>query len=859
MISNSLSQRIAKRITCVVCVMLAVSLLVCLTPAVEDAYALDSDVRSSLVDAFRSAQLRADAAVEYALAQDDDPLHALSRMQRSQDEAQALAQSAPQAKRALPSNYSLTSEGTVTYAKQQGIWNACWSFAEMGALESAILKYEKQARGTLGDGAAKDLGLTELPTQPDLSEHALAWYSYTVENALDAGNQAGEGVYREDRTSVGILGAGGNVSIASAKLFAQESITRESTIPYTYRQQTSNGYAFADDLSAMLKEETATYDWSLDESISRSFTDTGYRIDDIILLPNPALYEYQDDGHIYQGYNPAATEAIKETLLDTGAVSVDIMAESSVWWDMPTGEYMNYDEWCQYYDGDEDSNHRVAIVGWDDAYPASNFTGTKNGTPQGDGAWLVKNSWGSIQGSNLLGLTEAPEWGLRDAQGKGTGFFWVSYYDKSLGCPAAYQVEPLQSSAHHIYQYDYLGTSALSSVVCDAYPFASANIFTANNAEVLKAVSTYALTPDVAVDIEVYLLNDDDEVPTDGRRIRSQQAVLEQAGNYTLELDDPVQLAAGQRFAIVESVHDKQDEMYQLNLEVAYQIPEFYESNAVAHEGETMAYCRGTWMGIDEINAVLAEEGVALQTGNALIKAFTQDDPAPLLERKLQDQKSGIAVSGFMSPDAFLEVVPNQVHNPLDDSSSDNGSSGDSSNGYLDEGCTLVERARLAGHAITSANLNLSGEYGRDIQIEIPVEGLEGRTVTVVSCSNGAPELLTAEIKNGHATFRLKEPVPFALLDEVYTQDQIAAMEKADTPELTPPSQDSDQPENQPEDQPSGQPQDQFKEQSSLVGFSDNRTTSAQTSDSGMNAMMYLVFIALIAVFVLQLARSRKC
>ncbi len=785
--------------------------------------------------------MRADAAVEYALAQDDNPLHALSRMQRSQDEAQALAQSAPQAKRALPSNYSLTSEGTVTYAKQQGIWNACWSFAEMGALESAILKYEKQTRGTLGDGAAKDLGLTELPTQPDLSEHALAWYSYTVENALDAGNQADEGVYREDRTSVGILGAGGNVSIASAKLFAQESITRESTIPYTYRQQTSDGHAFADDLSAMLKEETATYDWSLDESISRSFTDTGYRIDDIILLPNPALYEYQDDERIYQGYNPAATEAIKEALLDMGAVSIDVMAESSVWWDVPTGEYMNYDEWCQYYDGDEDSNHRVAIVGWDDAYPASNFTGAKNETPQGDGAWLVKNSWGSIQGSNLLGLTEAPEWGLRDAQGKGTGFFWVSYYDKSLGCPAAYQVEPLQSSAHHTYQYDYLGTSALSGVVCDAYPFASANIFTANNAEVLEAVSTFALTPGVVVDIEVYLLNDDDEVPTDGRRIRSQQTILEQAGNYTFELDDPVQLAAGQRFAVVESVCDKQDEIYQFNLEIAYQVPGFYESNAVVHEGETMAYCRGAWIGIDEINAVLAEEGVALQTGNALIKAFTQDDPAPLLERKLQDQKSGIAASGLMSPDAFLEVVPNQVHNPLD------------------EGCTLIEKARSAGHAITSANLHLSGEYGRDIQIEIPVEGLEGRTVTVVSCSNGTPGLLTAEIKNGHATFRLKEPAPFALLDGVYTQDQIAAMEKADPPEPTPPSQDSDQPEDQPEDQPSGQPQDQFKEQSSLVGFSDNRTTSAQTSDSGMNTMMHLVLIALIAVFVLRLARSRKC
>lgn len=317
-------------------------------------------------------------------------------------------------------------------------------------------------------------------------------------------------------------------------------------------------------------------------------------------------------------------------------------------------------------------------------------------------------------------------------------------------------------------------------------------------------------------------------------------------------------------------MHDKQDEIYQFNLEVAYQVPGFYESNAVVHEGETMAYCRGAWIGIDEINAVLAEEGVALQTGNALIKAFTQDDPAPLLERKLQDQKSGIAASGLMSPDAFLEVIPNQVHNPLDDDSSDNDSSdngsfddGVSGNGHLDEGCTLIEKARSAGHVITSANLHLSGEYGRDIQIEIPVEGLEGHTVTVVSCSNGTPELLTAEIKNGHATFRLKEPAPFALLDGVYTQDQIAAMEKADTPEPTPPSQDSDQPEDQPSGQPQdqleGQGTDQLQDQPSLVGSSDNRTPSAQTSDANMNTQGHLILIALVAIFVLLfLKRTRN-
>lgn len=164
---------------------------------------------------------------------------------------------------------------------------------------------------------------------------------------------------------------------------------------------------------------------------------------------------------------------------------------------------------------------------------------------------------------------------------------------------------------------------------------------------------------------------------------------------------------------------------------------------------------------------------------------------------------------------------------------------------------------------ITSVNLHLSGEYGRDIQIEIPVEGLEGHTVTVVSCSNGTPELLTAEIKNGHATFRLKEPAPFALLDGVYTQDQIAAMEKADTPEPTPPSQDSDQPEDQPSGQPQdqleGQGTDQLQDQPSLVGSSDNRTPSAQTSDANMNTQGHLILIALVAIFVLLfLKRTRN-
>ena len=54
-------------------------------------------------------------------------------------------------------------------------------------------------------------------------------------------------------------------------------------------------------------------------------------------------------------------------------------------------------------------NHAVMIVGWDDDFSKSKF----NYTPSGDGAWLVRNSWGY----NGYGHS---------------GYFWLSYYDPGL-------------------------------------------------------------------------------------------------------------------------------------------------------------------------------------------------------------------------------------------------------------------------------------------------------------------------------------------------------------------------------------------------------------------------------------------
>lgn len=58
------------------------------------------------------------------------------------------------------------------------------------------------------------------------------------------------------------------------------------------------------------------------------------------------------------------------------------------------------------------TNHAVEIVGWDDDFSASNF----KITPPGNGAWLIKNSWGENGYATY----------------NGTGYYWISYYDGHL-------------------------------------------------------------------------------------------------------------------------------------------------------------------------------------------------------------------------------------------------------------------------------------------------------------------------------------------------------------------------------------------------------------------------------------------
>ena len=86
----------------------------------------------------------------------------------------------------------------LTRKKVQAAFPVCWAFASASAIESSILKHQKRTAGTLpAPQEHATPQLYDLPSKPDLSEHAFAWYAFARQSEASAPGQAGEGLYIE--------------------------------------------------------------------------------------------------------------------------------------------------------------------------------------------------------------------------------------------------------------------------------------------------------------------------------------------------------------------------------------------------------------------------------------------------------------------------------------------------------------------------------------------------------------------------------------------------------------------------------------------------------------------------------------
>ncbi len=183
-----------------------------------------------------------------------------------------------------------------------------------------------------------------------------------------------------------------------------------------------------------------------------------------------------------------------------------------------------------YYDGNENQQHAVTLVGWDD-------NKTVFGAPA-KGAWIAKNDFGKDWGEN--------------------GYFYISYHDskavKSSDPPyvdmpyavAFCDAVPISTYISN-YQCDPLGhTSAIGTG--ETFTFWGANIFTATANEYLGEVGFHALQKNTSYEIYIY---DHFNGNWFSGLMGSISGTLTYPGYHTVTLSSPINLTNGDDFGIV--------------------------------------------------------------------------------------------------------------------------------------------------------------------------------------------------------------------------------------------------------------------------------------------------------------------
>lgn len=213
--------------------------------------------------------------------------------------------------------------------------------------------------------------------------------------------------------------------------------------------------------------------------------------------------------------SPTDNTNLKTAIMNYGAVFSGMAYDDG---------YYN-EQTSSYYSTEGFPNHAVSLVGWDNNYSRKKF----KSSPPGDGAFIVKNSWGKNWGDN--------------------GYFYISYYDFFLGVEnALFSKTGNPKSTQIIHQYDPLGWIGSVGFESDTAWFA--NIFEAESNQKISGFSFYTASPNSSYSIYLYE-NITAGKPRSGKLVKSLKGTVDEPSYYVRNFSNPIGVNKGQKFSLV--------------------------------------------------------------------------------------------------------------------------------------------------------------------------------------------------------------------------------------------------------------------------------------------------------------------